>query len=242
LASLGRGFAWRLPDDDESRALLAFLRRVHGRRKGSFLDFWQGPCVPEHAAARVLAAKRALPAGARPFLVGDDDLLSLALAFAGFAVTISDIDETLIALIERLAREEGLSVDARVHDLTKPRPDDVVGAYDGGMTDPQSGPGTMRGFLARALAAVRVGGPVWVSVHDRFRAGFEAVLGEQPARVVATSLQASAYYTHGYFPDPYRSDFLHLERTSAPLPIAPDDTIPLEEFMREHTPGAHHAL
>lgn len=242
LAALGRGFAWRLPDDDETRTLVAFLRRVHGRRKGSFLDFWQGPCVPEHAAARVLAVKRALPPGARLFLVGDDDLLSLALSFAGFSVTTIDIDETLIALIERLAREQRLDIDARVRDLTKPLPDDVIGAFDGAMTDPQSGPGTMRGFLSRALAAVPAGAPVWVSVHDRFRRGFEAVLDELPARVVSAHLQASAYYTHGYFPDPYRSDFLHLERTAGALPVAPDEAIPLEEFLREHTPGAHHAI
>lgn len=242
LAELGRGHGWRLPSDEDTRALVSFLRRVHGRRKGSFLDFWQGPCLPEHAAARVLAVKRALSPGSRLFLVGDDDLLSLALAFAGYAVTVIDIDETLIALIERLAREAGLEVDARVHDLTEPLPDDVVGSYDGAMTDPQSGPGTMRGFLARALAMVREGAPVWVSVHDRFREGFTRVLEEMPARVVSAKLQASAYYTHGYFPDPYRSDFLELERTAGPLPVRADERIPLEEFLREHTPGAHHAL
>lgn len=242
LADLGRGFSWRLPDDEETTALVTFLRRVHGRRKGSFLDFWQGPCVPECAAARVLAVKRALPQGARLFLVGDDDLLSLALAHAGFFVTAIDIDETLVALIKRLAREEGLQVDARVQDLTRPLPDDVAVAYDGAMTDPQSGPGTMRGFLVRALAAVRPGAPVWVSVHDRFRRGFEDMLRALPATVVSTSLQMSAYYTHGYFADPYRSDFLALERTAGPLPVAHDDVIPLEEFLREHTPGAHHAL
>lgn len=242
LEDLGRGHAWRLPPDDDTRELVRFLRRVHGRRKGSFLDFWQGPCLPEHAAARVLAVKRALSPGARLFLVGDDDLLSLALAYAGYAVTVIDIDETLIALIGRLAREAGLEVDARVHDLTEPLPPDVVGAFDGAMTDPQSGPGTMRGFLARALATVREGAPVWVSVHNRFREGFARVLEELPARVASAQQEASAYYTHGYFPDPYRSDFLTLERTARALPVAPDERIPLEEFLREHTPGAHHAL
>jgi hypothetical protein len=240
LRELGAGLSWRPGNDDDD--LTDFVRRVHARRKGSYLDFWQGPCVPECAAARVRAAQRVLEPGARIFLVGDDDLLSLALAHVGFAVTCIDIDEALIHTIRALAAQERLDVDARVLDLCRPLPEELRGAFDAAMTDPQSAPATMTAFVSRALAAVPDGAPLWVSVHDEFRRGFGAVRERLPARVVESRLSFSAYYTHGYVADPYRSDFLRLERTSGPLPFAADEEIDAATFMEGHAGGPHHAI
>jgi hypothetical protein len=240
LRELGAGLSWRL--DDDTRAVCDDLRRAHARRKSTFLDFWQGPCVPECGARRVRELTRALPVGARVFLVGDDDLLTLPLARAGFRVTTIDIDDALIALLNALADEQGLDVDARVLDLCEPLPAELRGAFDAALTDPQSSPAPMRAFVSRALAAVREGGKLFVSVHDQFRSGFAALCEELPVRGLGAHLGFGAYYTHGWEADPYRSDFLVLERNSGALPFAPDEWIDSEVFLEGHEGGDHHGL
>lgn len=241
LAELGRGQRWRL--DDEGAEVASFLRRMHARRKSSYLDFWQGPCVPECGAARVARVLDALAPGARIFLVGDDDLLTLPLARAGLSVTTIDIDATLIALLNRLAREQGLDVDARVLDLCEPLPEELTAACDAALTDPQSSPAPMRAFTSRALAALKEGTPLFLSVHDQFRRGFSALARELPVRPTGAHLRFGAYYTHGWEADPYRSDFLVLERTAGALPHAPDEKIPADVFLGgEVAAKDHHGL
>jgi hypothetical protein len=241
LATLGRGLAWRT--DDDGREIADYLRRQHARRKSSFLDFWQGPCVPECGAHRVQRVLDIVPPNGRVFLVGDDDLLTLPLARAGLRVTTIDIDDTLIALLRALAAEQGLAIDARVLDLCEPLPEELVSTCDAALTDPQSSPAPMRAFASRALAAVKEGGHLFISVHDQFRRGFSALSRELPARPVSAHLGFGSYYTHGWEADPYRSDFLVLERTAGDLPFAPSEHIPAQTFMGEEIAASdHHAL
>ncbi|HWF79904.1 MAG TPA: bis-aminopropyl spermidine synthase family protein [Streptosporangiaceae bacterium] len=100
--------------------------------------------------------------GKRVILLGDDDLISVAIArFAGLtgatpkAVTVVDTDTAVLDWIgEQAAHVPIMLIE---HDLREPLPADLAGSFDVACTDP---PYTVPGaglFLSRAVCALRPG-------------------------------------------------------------------------------------
>ena len=95
-------------------------------------------------------------------LLGDDDLLSLAIAvFADYfgievgSITIFDIDQRILNFVEQKRDSQGLSINTVSHDLRKELPDEIKNSYDVFFTDP---PYTVEGiklFAARGTAVLR---------------------------------------------------------------------------------------
>jgi N4-bis(aminopropyl)spermidine synthase len=102
-------------------------------------------------------------AGQRILLLGDDDLVSLAIAgFAAWSghpetirrLAVADTDPDVLAWIGKEAGRAGVRVDLIEHDLRRPLPAGLAGGFDVVMTDP---PYTVAGaelFLSRAVAAL----------------------------------------------------------------------------------------
>jgi N4-bis(aminopropyl)spermidine synthase len=102
-------------------------------------------------------------AGQRILLLGDDDLVSLAIAgFAAWSghpetirrLAVVDTDPDVLAWIGKEATRTGVRVDLVEHDLRQPLPATLAGGFDVVMTDP---PYTVAGaelFLSRAVAAL----------------------------------------------------------------------------------------
>jgi SAM-dependent methyltransferase len=242
LAWLGRGFSWLVDEDPRGAELVELLRRGHARRKVFVQAFGQTPCLPESAAARVLELTRHLEPGARVLTLGDDDLLCMGLAHLGYRVTACDIDPLLIAFLDRVAKEEGLDVDARVLDLLAPLPAEEVGAYDAVLTDPMSYEDCLVAFVGRALALTRPGGLVLSCVHPAARHVFRRVLSRLPAKVRGARSLLSAYYFDRYIENAYRSDLCLMERTDDALPFAPDEQIPFEPISEGRLSEHEHGL
>lgn len=124
----------------------------------------QSHCTVATKINRVLRlhAAHAL-AGQRILLLGDDDLVSLAIAgFAAWSghpetirrLAVVDTDPDVLAWIGREASRTGVRVDLIEHDLRRPLPPTLASGFDVVMTDP---PYTVAGaelFLSRAVAAL----------------------------------------------------------------------------------------
>ena len=143
------------------------------------LDLDQTHCTADTKLRRVLAMHEAgALAGQRILLLGDDDLVSLALAvFAGHAraaarprrVTVLDCDPDLLGYLRDELRDAGFPVEVLEHDLREPLPAALTGAFDVACTDP---PYTVAGaelFLSRAVDALApgAGGHVFFSFGPR---------------------------------------------------------------------------
>ena len=91
------------------------------------------------------------------FVVGDDDLFSLASALTGFPkrVFVVDIDERLIDFINRKAEELGLPVEAQVYDVQQAFPDELRGKFDVFVTDPVETIPGIKLFLSRGVSTLR---------------------------------------------------------------------------------------
>lgn len=111
------------------RSLQASLQPVSklpvSRRHG------QLPCTKMTAAKRVAIAKKLCQQDDPILLIGDDDLVSIELARAGFNnVLVVDIDQRLLRTIARLAQRETLRIRTLAHDLrARACPDGVQQDY-----------------------------------------------------------------------------------------------------------------
>ena len=143
------------------------------------LDLDQTHCTADTKLRRVLAMHEAgALAGRRILLLGDDDLVSVALAaFAGHAgeaarprgLTVLDCDPDLVGYLRDELRQPGFNAEVIEHDLRDPLPAALTGAFDVACTDP---PYTVAGaelFLSRAVDALApgAGGHVFFSFGPR---------------------------------------------------------------------------
>jgi len=96
-------------------------------------------------------------AGREILVLGDDDLLSVALSLTGASrrVVALDIDPRIVDFLGRIARDRRLPLEVVHHDLRYPLPRELSGAFDTFVCDPTE---SLRGFLAfawRGMSALR---------------------------------------------------------------------------------------
>ncbi|MFE0454734.1 GNAT family N-acetyltransferase [Streptomyces sp. NPDC058914] len=142
------------------------LRSVMESGPAADMAIDQSHCTPETKVRRVLAllAAGALPGGSL-LLVGDDDLVSLAVAVVGDVlgspiverVTVVDISPEILAYIRKVSAGLGTRVETVEHDLRRPLPAELHGGFDVAMTDPPYTPEGARLFLSRAVEGLRPG-------------------------------------------------------------------------------------
>jgi len=95
-------------------------------------------------------------AGGEIFVVGDDDLFSIALALTGKPrkVVAVDIDERIINYINEVASEYSLPVEAKIQDVRRENKS-FMGKFDVFVTDPVETIPGIRLFLSRAVSSLR---------------------------------------------------------------------------------------
>ncbi|MFH8367778.1 GNAT family N-acetyltransferase [Streptomyces sp. NPDC018031] len=133
---------------------------------GADMALDQSRCTPETKVRRVLALLRAgvLPGGSL-LLVGDDDMISLALAVVGDVLgsplverlTVVDISPDILGHIAEVSSRMGFPVETVRHDLRNPLPEALHGRFDAAMTDPPYTPEGAQLFLSRAVEGLRPG-------------------------------------------------------------------------------------
>ena len=164
---------------DTVAALAGPLERAALAEPAAKLDLDQTHCTADTKLRRVLAMHEAgALGGQRILLLGDDDLVSVALAvFAGHAgaaarpraVTVLDCDPDLVRYLRGDLGARGFAAEVIEHDLRDPLPAALAGAFDVACTDP---PYTVAGaelFLSRAVAGLApgAGGHVFFSFGPR---------------------------------------------------------------------------
>ncbi|MEU0255259.1 GNAT family N-acetyltransferase [Streptomyces sp. NPDC006184] len=145
---------------------VARLGAVMGDGPAADMTLDQSKCTPETKVRRVLALLSAgtLPGGSL-LLIGDDDLISLAVAVVGDVlgaplvdqVTVVDISPDILGYIERVSADLGTRVRTVQHDLRNPLPEELHRQFDVAMTDPPYTPEGARLFLSRAVEGLRQG-------------------------------------------------------------------------------------
>jgi len=91
------------------------------------------------------------------FVVGDDDLFSIASALTGIPeeIVVIDIDERLINFINDVAKKYSLNVEAFVCDVQRELPEDLKRRFDVFVTDPVETIPGIKLFLSRGVSALK---------------------------------------------------------------------------------------
>jgi hypothetical protein len=156
-----------LASDPRLEGTLKTLERHFAGSPPADVTLDQAYCTPETALRRALLLMRDQGLNGRKLLcVGDDDMISLAVAVVardlGIGETIAqlaavDIDPRQLDRIATAAKAEGVAVDCIQHDLRDPLPEALSGRFDVVQTDP---PYTLEGarlFLSRGIEALKPG-------------------------------------------------------------------------------------
>jgi predicted methyltransferase len=152
---------------DAAASLTGLLERAAQGAPAAKLDLDQTHCTPDTKLRRVLRMHEAgALGGQRVIILGDDDLVSVALAaFAAHAgpaatprrVAVVDCDPDLVGYLGDQLAELGMAAEFVMHDLREPLPQSLLLGFDVACTDP---PYTVAGaelFLSRAVSALTPG-------------------------------------------------------------------------------------
>lgn len=143
------------------------LAQIMSQAPAVDLTLDQSCCTPETKIRRVLFMIRAgvLP-GESLLLVGDDDLMSLAVGVVGASLgtalvrrlTVVDVSAPVLQFLAEQSSSIGLSAELVRHDLREPLPATLRGQFATAMTDPPYTPDGAHLFLSRAVEGL-VPGP-----------------------------------------------------------------------------------
>ena len=142
------------------------------------LELDQCHCTVDTKLRRLLAIHEAgALVGRRILLLGDDDLTALALHLLvrrhGAQATIAslaivDVDPALVSFLQQELAGAPFPVTCLEHDLRRPLPPGLAGAFDTVVTDPPYTTAAARLFLSRAGEALAGGtGDVFLSFGSR---------------------------------------------------------------------------
>jgi len=148
-------------------ALAGELERAAAGMPAAKLELDQTHCTVDTKIRRVLRMHEAgALAGQRVIVLGDDDLISLAIAaFAALPAAAArprrlaavDCDPDLLGYLGERAAAGGLPVELIDHDLRQPLPAGLLGVFDVACTDPPYTAAGAELFLSRAVAALAGG-------------------------------------------------------------------------------------
>lgn len=130
------------------------------RRPHSTALYDQGYMTVDSVFRRVsLIARMGDAHGKRIAVLGDDDLISIALCLTAQPehVSVLEIDERLVTFINEVAAELGLPITAGGWDLRLPLPAKYKGQFDTFVTDPSETLPALKMFISRGLYTLRGG-------------------------------------------------------------------------------------
>ncbi len=148
----------------ELAGLAETLHAIADGTPGAKAELDQTHCTIDTKLSRVLRLHQARAlAGQRIILLGDDDLVSVALAhFAALTgnagairrLTVVDTDPDILTWIGRNVTGTGTVVETVQHDLRRPLPAELANEFDVVLTDPPYTVAGARLFLSRAVSAL----------------------------------------------------------------------------------------
>ncbi|MEM1586599.1 MAG: bis-aminopropyl spermidine synthase family protein [Candidatus Bathyarchaeia archaeon] len=99
-------------------------------------------------------------------LIGDDDLLSVALALTGLPsrILVLDIDMRLGEYLDKICGKHGLNIKFQQYDVSDPLPKNLIGKFDVFSSEPLETLSGLKAFLSRGVACLNEGGAGYVGL------------------------------------------------------------------------------
>jgi len=154
---LGKGI---IPEAKFQKVLEEF-KRISEKRPKPTLDFFQGYMLERDVVARVaLMHYHGDLDGKSIALIGDDDLLSVALALTGLPsrIVVFDIDRRLGDFINMVNKDYGFNIEYVEYNVANPLPQELRGRFDVFSSEPLETLSGLKAFIMRGVACLKENG------------------------------------------------------------------------------------
>ena len=151
----------RIVAEDGFKEVAERFKEIVKERPQPTLDYFQGYMLAEDVLARVaLMHYYGDLCGKSIALIGDDDLLSVALALTQLPsrITVLDIDRRLGEFITKVNSKYGFNIEYVEYDVANPLPKTLVGKFDVFSSEPLETLSGLKAFLIRGITCLKEGG------------------------------------------------------------------------------------
>ncbi|MFH8080499.1 MAG: bis-aminopropyl spermidine synthase family protein [Candidatus Aenigmatarchaeota archaeon] len=236
-----------------------FKKIVKGRPNGKE-EYDQDPMRVEDVIRRVEFISQRGDIHGNIFIIGDDDLLSIALSLTGLPqkIVVVDVDKRIIDFINQVSKKLSLNLEAFVYDVQKELPKEFKRKFDVFITDPVEALEGLKLFLSRGVSALNgigASGYFGLTTLEASRKKWyevEKMLLEMGFVITDIKRRFSIYPSDEMYPieitplfkhiqfesgkDWYCSSFLRIEAVKEPKPIVEGEVVMDEKlYVDEET-------
>ncbi|MEM1993933.1 MAG: bis-aminopropyl spermidine synthase family protein [Nitrososphaerales archaeon] len=147
-------------DDAFNEVLNEFKKLVKDRPQPSS-EFFQGYMKEEDVINRIAFMHHYRDVADKEIvLIGDDDLVSVALSLTGLPkrICVLDIDERIGSFLKALRKHHGLEIEFRKYDVSENLPPDLISSFDVFSSEPLETLSGLRVFLGRGISCLKEDG------------------------------------------------------------------------------------
>ena len=151
----------RIIPEANFKQVLDDFKRIVEKRPRPTLDFFQGYMLEEDVVARAaLMHYYGDLEGKNIVLIGDDDLLSVALALTGLPsrITVLDIDKRLGAFLKNVNKDYGSNIEYVEYNVADPLPQGMLGKFDVFSSEPLETLSGLKAFIMRGVSCLKENG------------------------------------------------------------------------------------
>ena len=151
----------RIIFDGKFNEILEEYKKIVQKRPSPTVSFFQGYMYEYDVVARVAVMHHYGDLLNNAFLlVGDDDLLSVALALTELPsrIVVLDIDERLGEFLNRVNKEYGFEIEFLKFDVSEPLPEEFMGKFDVFSSEPLETLSGLQAFLSRGVCCLKRNG------------------------------------------------------------------------------------
>lgn len=195
-----------------------FLKIIKNRPP-ALQKFDQGFQTPDSVFGRIaLAIERGDIQGKDIIVLGDDDLMAIALRFTGMPdrITVLEIDTRITEFMEKINIKYNLGIEIVNFDLCKKLPGKFIGKYDTFFCDPTEAFAGFKIFVSKGIACLKKEGCAGYFGITRVESGIEKWWKFEKfllnSKVVVTDILSN-------FSEYENWDFTELKRTWESLPV-----------------------
>ena len=143
---------------EKFKEILKEYKKIARQRPRPTLDFFQGYMQEEDVIARVALMYHYGDLHKKDFiLIGDDDLLSIALSLTQMpsGITVLDIDKRLGEFIKDVNKQYGFDIEFRGYNVADPLPSDLIGKFDVFSSEPLETLTGLKAFVSRGISCLK---------------------------------------------------------------------------------------
>ncbi len=149
------------------KKVLSEFKRITKHRPRITPEFYQGSVTEEDTVARVALMNRYNDVvDKKILLIGDDDLVSIALALTHLPsrIVVFDIDKKLCEFIDTVSRKYNLGIETVEYDVSLPLPKSFLKKFDVFSTEPLETDSGFAAFVSRGASCLKRNGTAYIGI------------------------------------------------------------------------------